>query len=150
MVGVVLNLAVWFALHTLFGEVHVITAGPVRLQLPALSTLDGAALEGDAEVRRCEPSHIVSPRRVEDAPLPKREHHQLRLVAPAAGVGRIGVRGRQDGDVRAWSAQVGVEFVRAVHPCQRQALHDRMVGRAHRHQERETFSVTARVAWCRV
>ena len=39
VVGVILNLAVWFALHTLFGEVEVFAAGPLRLELPVLSTL---------------------------------------------------------------------------------------------------------------
>jgi chromate transporter len=45
VVGVVLNLAVWFALHTLFGEVRTFGAGPVDLLLPLPATLDlGAAL----------------------------------------------------------------------------------------------------------
>ena len=39
VVGVILNLAVWFALHTLFGEVAVVAAGPLRLEVPVLSTL---------------------------------------------------------------------------------------------------------------
>lgn len=39
VVGVILNLAVWFALHTLFGEVRVLAAGPLRLELPDPSTL---------------------------------------------------------------------------------------------------------------
>jgi chromate transporter len=45
VVGVVLNLAVWFALHTLFGEVRTLGAGPVNLLVPVPATLDwGAAL----------------------------------------------------------------------------------------------------------
>ena len=45
VVGVVLNLAVWFALHTLFGEVRRVDAGAVHLLLPVPATLDwGAAL----------------------------------------------------------------------------------------------------------
>jgi chromate transporter len=44
VVGVVLNLAVWFALHTLFGEVRELR-GPVgRLLVPVPSTLDAGAL----------------------------------------------------------------------------------------------------------
>ena len=45
VVGVVLNLAVWFALHTLFGEVQTVDVGPAHLLLPVPATLDwGAAL----------------------------------------------------------------------------------------------------------
>ncbi len=45
VVGVVLNLAVWFALHTLFGEVRTVDVGAAHLQLPVPATLDwGAAL----------------------------------------------------------------------------------------------------------
>jgi chromate transporter len=44
VVGVVLNLAVWFALHTWFGTVAETTAGPLRLLVPAWGTLDPAAL----------------------------------------------------------------------------------------------------------
>jgi chromate transporter len=40
VVGVVLNLAVWFALHTLFGRVDVTTAGPAMFNIPAPATLD--------------------------------------------------------------------------------------------------------------
>jgi chromate transporter len=43
VVGVVLNLAVWFALHTLFGEVRIVDAGPARLLLPVPETLDWRA-----------------------------------------------------------------------------------------------------------
>jgi chromate transporter len=38
IVGVILNLAVWFALHTLFAEVDTVTAGPFTLDVPNLST----------------------------------------------------------------------------------------------------------------
>jgi chromate transporter len=44
VVGVVLNLAVWFALHTLFAEVGERQVGPLRLLVPALSTVNVAAL----------------------------------------------------------------------------------------------------------
>jgi chromate transporter len=44
VVGVVLNLAVWFSLHTLFGQVDEVRRMGVRLQLPVWSTLDPAAL----------------------------------------------------------------------------------------------------------
>jgi chromate transporter len=36
VVGVILNLALWFALHSLFGDVMLWQAGPVRLTLPVL------------------------------------------------------------------------------------------------------------------
>jgi len=44
VVGVILNLAVWFALHTLFGEVRGLWWGPLRLQLPEPSSLHPASL----------------------------------------------------------------------------------------------------------
>jgi chromate transporter len=43
-VGVVLNLAVWFALHTLFGAVDERHVGPLRLLLPVVSTIDPVAV----------------------------------------------------------------------------------------------------------
>ncbi len=39
VVGVILNLAVWFAVHTLFREVAVFSSGPLRLELPVPATL---------------------------------------------------------------------------------------------------------------
>ena len=39
VVGVILNLAVWFALHTLFGEVNATTVAGLRLWLPVLHTV---------------------------------------------------------------------------------------------------------------
>ncbi len=39
VVGVILNLAVWFAVHTLFGAVTVFAAGPLRLELPVPATI---------------------------------------------------------------------------------------------------------------
>lgn len=39
VVGVILNLAVWFAVHTLFGDVTVFTVGPLRLELPVPDTI---------------------------------------------------------------------------------------------------------------
>jgi chromate transporter len=44
VVGVVLNLAIWFALHTLFAEVGERQVGPLRLLVPDLSTVDLLAL----------------------------------------------------------------------------------------------------------
>jgi chromate transporter len=44
VVGVIFNLAVWFSLHTLFGQVSEVRRMSVRLLLPAWSTLDPAAL----------------------------------------------------------------------------------------------------------
>jgi chromate transporter len=40
VVGVVLNLAVWFALHTLFRETAMIALGPVRFDAPVLASID--------------------------------------------------------------------------------------------------------------
>ncbi len=44
VVGVVLNLAVWFALHTIFGEVRESQALGARLLIPVWNTIDVAAL----------------------------------------------------------------------------------------------------------
>jgi len=44
VVGVILNLAVWFALHALFGAVDERRALGLRLLVPRWETLDGAAL----------------------------------------------------------------------------------------------------------
>jgi chromate transporter len=44
VVGVVLNLAVWFALHVVFARVGELRLGPARLLLPAWDTLDVGAL----------------------------------------------------------------------------------------------------------
>jgi chromate transporter len=44
VVGAILNLAVWFALHAVFGVVNEVMVGPVRLLAPDLATLDPAAL----------------------------------------------------------------------------------------------------------
>jgi chromate transporter len=40
VVGVVLNLAVWFALHTLFRQTEMFVLGPVRFDAPVLASLD--------------------------------------------------------------------------------------------------------------
>jgi chromate transporter len=39
VVGVILNLAVWFGLHVLFGEVRQISAGPWSMDIPVLSSV---------------------------------------------------------------------------------------------------------------
>ena len=44
VVGVILNLAAWFALHTLFAAVEPVTLGPIRLDRPVLASLDPWAL----------------------------------------------------------------------------------------------------------
>ena len=44
VVGVILNLAVWFALHVLFGTVTETWIGPLRLFVPDVASLDVAAL----------------------------------------------------------------------------------------------------------
>jgi chromate transporter len=43
VVGVILNLALWFSLHTLFGAVRERRLGPLLLQVPEWATLDAAA-----------------------------------------------------------------------------------------------------------
>ena len=44
VVGVILNLAVWFALHTIFGAVDTIHAGPLRLYAPQWGTVSWTAV----------------------------------------------------------------------------------------------------------
>ncbi len=44
IVGVVLNLALWFALHVLFGELRPVGAGPFRFDAPLLASLNLPAL----------------------------------------------------------------------------------------------------------
>ncbi|HUG45884.1 MAG TPA: chromate efflux transporter [Sphingomicrobium sp.] len=44
VVGVVLNLAVWFSLHTMFAEVVDVRAGPLRLDMPILESVNLSAL----------------------------------------------------------------------------------------------------------
>lgn len=38
VVGVILNLAIWFAVHTLFGAVRTAGIGPVSLEIPILAS----------------------------------------------------------------------------------------------------------------
>ncbi len=44
VVGVVLNLAIWFALHTVFQEVFELRAAPIRFDVPILSSVSLPAL----------------------------------------------------------------------------------------------------------
>ena len=44
VVGVVLNLAVWFGLHVLFGEVREVEGFGMSLEIPVIATIDPAAL----------------------------------------------------------------------------------------------------------
>lgn len=44
VVGVVLNLAIWFALHTLFRETAIVAFGPFRFDAPVLTSIDPVAL----------------------------------------------------------------------------------------------------------
>jgi chromate transporter len=43
VVGVVLNLAIWFGIHVLFARVDEVAVGPIRLFVPELATIDPAA-----------------------------------------------------------------------------------------------------------
>ncbi|MBX7193906.1 MAG: hypothetical protein K1X94_17770, partial [Sandaracinaceae bacterium] len=44
VVGVILNLSIWFALHVLFREVGESHVGPLRVLLPTLASLEWPAL----------------------------------------------------------------------------------------------------------
>ena len=44
VVGVILNLAIWFGLHVLFRDVREVEAGPLALDLPVLTSVNGASL----------------------------------------------------------------------------------------------------------
>jgi chromate transporter len=43
VVGVILNLALWFGMHFIFRTVGTTSIGPLRLDLPILSSIDPAA-----------------------------------------------------------------------------------------------------------
>ncbi|HSF65374.1 MAG TPA: chromate transporter, partial [Paracoccaceae bacterium] len=43
VVGVILNLAIWFAVHVIWRQVARIEAGPLSLELPVLASVDVAA-----------------------------------------------------------------------------------------------------------
>jgi chromate transporter len=43
VVGVILNLAIWFAIHVVWTEVRRIEAGPLALELPVPGSIDWAA-----------------------------------------------------------------------------------------------------------
>ncbi|HEX2561179.1 chromate efflux transporter [Phenylobacterium sp.] len=44
VVGVILNLAVWFALHVVFAQVLEVGAGPLKLDVPVLASVNWASL----------------------------------------------------------------------------------------------------------
>ncbi|HYH21830.1 MAG TPA: chromate efflux transporter [Azospirillum sp.] len=44
VVGVILNLAIWFALHVLFREVAAVRIGPMGLDIPVLASVDPVSL----------------------------------------------------------------------------------------------------------
>jgi chromate transporter len=43
VVGVILNLAIWFAIHVVWREVVQVEAGPLSMELPVLGSIDWAA-----------------------------------------------------------------------------------------------------------
>ena len=43
VVGVILNLALWFAIHVIWRQVADVQAGPVSLQLPVMGSIDWMA-----------------------------------------------------------------------------------------------------------
>ncbi|GGG18077.1 chromate transporter [Caldovatus sediminis] len=53
VVGVILNLALWFGLRVLFGEVRPLAIGPLALDLPVPASLDPAALALAALAAAC-------------------------------------------------------------------------------------------------
>jgi chromate transporter len=44
VVGVILNLSVWFALHTIFRRTETVTYGPLQLDIPEWASLEPGAL----------------------------------------------------------------------------------------------------------
>jgi chromate transporter len=44
VVGVILNLAIWFAVHTIFRQVHQVRLGPIQVDWPVLPSVDPWAL----------------------------------------------------------------------------------------------------------
>jgi len=44
VVGVILNLALWFGLHVLFSDIREVAAGPISLEVPMLASVDGVSL----------------------------------------------------------------------------------------------------------
>jgi chromate transporter len=44
VVGVILNLSVWFALHTIFRRTETMSAGPLQLDVPVWASLEPGAL----------------------------------------------------------------------------------------------------------
>lgn len=44
VVGVILNLALWFGLHVMFRDLQTLSVGPLRLDLPVLASVNGASL----------------------------------------------------------------------------------------------------------
>lgn len=43
VVGVILNLGIWFAIHVIWRDVQAVSAGPLSLELPLLTSLDATA-----------------------------------------------------------------------------------------------------------
>jgi chromate transporter len=44
VVGVILNLAIWFAVHTIFAKVRPVAWGPLAFDAPVLTSVNGWAL----------------------------------------------------------------------------------------------------------
>jgi chromate transporter len=43
VVGVILNLSLWFAIHVIFAQVHIVSGFGLRMELPVLSSIDPVA-----------------------------------------------------------------------------------------------------------
>jgi chromate transporter len=44
VVGVILNLALWFAIHTIFAEIRTVAWGPLEVEVPVPGNVDPWAL----------------------------------------------------------------------------------------------------------
>ena len=71
VVGVILNLSLWFALHVLFGSVTATWHGPVRLWTPELASLNVEALLLSVARGRCSCSGCISASRARSRSPPR-------------------------------------------------------------------------------
>ena len=115
VVGVVLNLAVWFALHVLFAELRAVEGFGISLEVPVLATIDPVALvlmlaaslrdvASRSECSRCWPP-LPCRRHL----LPRRRRHRLRaaLDRSVRGWGAILPEGAAP-ETRSYSPRVGL------------------------------------------
>ena len=98
IVGVIANLAIYFAIHTLFRDVSTVTWGPVNLQVPHLDSLKPLSVAVD-----CLRSPPAFPRQVVRPAHPRclrpgrawrRSHRPARDLTELTHIGRMGSRHR--------------------------------------------------------